>query len=129
MRSMLLAVLTFLAVWASADHDSKTATDKGSYVATAKITGSSIAGTAFLSADIKRMDAVVFNNTSSTIFVGTTSLAIAVVDSTHSNILIGVPILSSATFSPQGILSDNLYFTCNSGVATCEVRVLEGKNR
>ena len=127
MKKFLIAALFLIAPGAWADHDAKVAKDVGSYVATAVVTAASNTGTAFLSPDLKRMDAILFNNTSAAVWIGTTS---ATIDrNTHSNISMGIPILSSATFSLNGVMSDALYVTCNPGTAACAVRVLEGKNR
>lgn len=127
MRLILALMALALAGPAFADHDLKVAIDRGTYIEPAKVTGSSVAGTAFFSAAVKRMDGIAFNNTATTVWLSTTS---ATQDNvTHANIGNGFPLLSSATFSLNGIMSDALYFTCNAGTASCEVRVLEGKNR
>ena len=110
-----------------ADYDQKAALDRGTYIQTYSYSGSSNTGTAFLSANVKRMDAVLFNNSSDTIWLGTTTATQSMV--MHSNINIGIPVLSSATFSLDGLMSGELYFTCGNTVATCQVRVLEGVNR
>ena len=111
---------------ARADHEIKAALDRGTYVETAVVTGSSVTGTAFLTANAKRMDGILFNNTSTAVYIGTTTTTIEV---GHSNIALGVPVLSSATFSLDGLMSSALAFTCTTGVATCEVRTLIGLNR
>ena len=112
---------------AGADHDNTAASDKGTYIQVAKVSGSSTAGTAFFSANIGRMDGLVFNNTATTVFIGTVTASEH--GSTHSNILNGTPILSSSSFSLGGLMSGPIYFTCSSTVASCEVRTLEGLNR
>ena len=127
MKLTLFLIGLFLATPARADHDTKVAKDVGSYVQTASVTGSSFTGTAFISANAKRMDGVLFNNTGSEIWIGTTTATQDMV--MHSNINIGIPVLASATFSLGGVMSDALYFTCGNTVATCNVRVLEGRNR
>ena len=122
----LMAALICLGVNARADHDQKCALDRGTFVATSVVTGSSTTGTAFISANSKRMDGLFFNNTASVVWVGTTS---ATIQEGHSNLGLGVPVLSSATIALDGIMSDALYFTCNAGVSACEGRVFEGRNR
>lgn len=127
MKLTLFLIGLFLASPAMADHDQKVALDRGSYVETTSYSGSSFTGTAFLAVATKRMDAVLFNNSANEIWLGTTTATQNMV--MHSNINRGIPVLSSATFSLDGVMSDALYFTCGNTVATCQVRVLEGKNR
>lgn len=128
MKSLLVAlILTLFAGSARADHDQKAAIDRGTFIETAVITGSSVAGTAFASASIKRMDAVYFNNTATVVWIGSTTATLN--GGTHSNITTGIPLLSSATLSLGGVMSGAIAFTCNAGVATCEIRRLEGSNR
>ena len=124
---LLTAILILVGAPAFADYDNKSASDRGTYVDVARVTGSSTAGTAFLSVNVKRMDGLLFNNTASAIWIGTVTASEFAV--THSNILNGTPVLASTTFSLGGSMSGALYFTCNGGVVTCEVRTLEGLNR
>lgn len=128
MKNILLAVsVMLLAGSALADHDIKAATDRGTYIETASVTGSSVAGTAFASANAKRMDGAYFNNTATTVWIGTTTATIN--GTVHSNITIGFPVNSSSTFTLDGVMSGAVNFTCNQGVATCEVRSIESLNR
>lgn len=127
MKNLLVFLLLLCAPSAWADHDITSASDRGTYVDIARVTGSSVAGTAFASALSKRMDGVYFNNTASTIWIGTTTATLNGV--VHSNIANGLPVLSSATFKLDGKMTGAISFTCNLGVATCEVRSLEGLNR
>lgn len=129
MKKFLLWILILVPCSVFADHDVKSATDKGTYAETASINGSSSTGTAFISAASKRMDAILFNNSPAAIYIGTTSAALHGVDVTHENLRIGLVVQSSATFSIQGAFSDNLYFTCKAAQANCNVRVMETKNR
>lgn len=126
MRLLALAIC-LLAAPAFADHDIKAATDRGTYIEPTKVAGSSVTGTAFISANVKRMDGLLFNNTATPVWVSTVSATQHGVE--HSNITNGMPVLSSGTYRLDGIMSDALYFTCNVGATTCEVRVHEGKNR
>ena len=127
MKYILIVVALFVSVCARADHDGVSAIDKGTYVDNARVTGSSIVGTAFPSNVAKLMDGMYFNNTATVIWIGSTTATIHLTD--HSNITAGFPILSSATFSLGGKFPGFIYFTCNAGVSTCEVRRLEGLNR
>lgn len=124
---LLVVALICLEALAFADHDARVALDRGSYIETSSVTGSSTTGTSFISPDSKRMDGLLFNNTSSTVWIGTTTTTIDGVQ--HSNITLGIPVLSSSSFKLDGMMSAVLYFTCNVGVSTCNVRVIEGKIR
>ena len=98
----------------------------GQYGETFKVTGSSVAGAALLSATVLRADGSYFNNSPFVIWVGTTSATTH--NGTHENQRIGFPILSSATFTLDGGFTGAWYFTCNQGVSACEVRGIEGKS-
>lgn len=126
MKYLIALFLSVLAVPSFADHDVKSASDRGTFVGTFKVSGSSVAGTAFVADDPYRMDAVYFNNTSSTIWIGTTTVTEN--NKAHSNILMGFPVMSSQTFKLDGMMTGSIAFTCNSGVSSCEVRGLEGEN-
>ena len=129
MNKYLTAALLSLmfATTARADHDNTSAIDKGTYIDIARVSGSSTAGTAFPSNSAKMMDGIYFNNTANTIWIGTTTASQHMVQ--HSNITNGFPVLSSATFSFNGKFTGAAWFTCGVGIATCEVRRLEGFNR
>lgn len=131
-KLIILGMVLFLGgialrVDADTGWEGATRVEVGSYVETAAVTGSSFTGTAFASADKKRPDGVYFNNTASTVWIGTTSATAAM--TAHNNVKIGFPILSSATFSLGGSMSGDIYFTCGPTVASCEIRKLEGKVR
>ena len=123
---VLAAALIFISAPVLADHDIKTAIDMGTYIDTAFVAGSSVTGTAFSSVGPKKMDGLYFNNTASTIWIGTTT---ATAQTAHENVRIGFPVLSSSTFRLGGVMSAALAFTCNPGVAACEIRSAEGLNR
>ena len=128
MKHWIFAVaLICLGSPALADHDQKSAIDRGTYIQTAVITGSSVAGTAFADAAPLRMDAVYYNNTGSTVYIGSTTAALH--GGTHINITVGFPLASYATLSLGGVMSGSMAFTCSTGVSTCEIRRLEGSNR
>lgn len=109
---------------ADSGYEAATRVERGAYIDIAKVTGSSVAGTAFIAANTKRPDGLYFNNTASTVWIGTTSATMLAVE--HSNITNGMPWLSSSTFKLDGQMVGALYFTCNIAVSACEVRKLEG---
>lgn len=123
---LAFALLCFGSVHALADAQMNVSLDRGTYVETAAVAGTSVTGTAFASAAIKRMDGIYFNNTSSFIWIGT---ATATTQSDHANMTGGFPVLSSSTFSLDGLMSGSMTFTCSAGVAACQIRRLEGLNR
>lgn len=112
---------------ASADtgYEGAVRTERGSYGQVFKITGSSIAGTAFFSNSVKRADGTAFNNTSSTVWIGT--ITTTQQNRIHDNIEEGFPVLSSGTFPLDGNFTGTLYFTCDVSVASCEMRTVEGR--
>lgn len=113
--------------YARADHERVVANDKGTYMRSFVVTPSSTSGTAVLSVSAKRMDAILFNNSPVIVWLGTTS---ATQDNQlHENIRIGMPILSSATFSLGGKWTGGLFATCDVGQTLCPIHVLEGLNR
>lgn len=126
MKNILFVALSLMASMSFADTGFEGAIRKeiGRFVATAVVTGSSTTGTAFVSAKFTRPDGMYFNNTSSTIWLGTTTATVN--GAVHTNIAIGFPVLSSATFVLQGSMTGAVNFTCNSGVGSCEVRAFEG---
>lgn len=92
---------------------------------TYQVTGTSYTGTAVFAASIKRPDGAIFNNTSSTVWVGSVT-ATSVGTTIHNNIARGFPILSSATYSMGGnYTGGDLSVTCDKGVSTCEIRTHE----
>lgn len=133
MKHKFLALMTGLVVIAAissspkADTGMDMATRKelGSYAETAKVAGSSTTGTEFIAAGNRRPDGMYFNNSATTIWIGTTTATRN--NQLHDNIQIGFPILSSATFSLNGAFRGSTAFTCDQEVAQCEVRSFEGK--
>lgn len=131
-KSAILVValmLGALALRVDADPGWEGATRKevGTYIETAVVSGSSFTGTAFISATKSRPDGVYFNNTASTVWIGTTSATQNM--TAHDNVKIGFPVLSSATFRLDGSMTGDLYFTCGPTISACEMRKLEGKVR
>lgn len=132
-KNILLALVAGLVVLAGfrtptqADTgwDGATRKEVGRYPETGRVYGSSVAGTEFMAATKNRPDGMYFNNTSSVIWIGTTTATRN--NQHHDNILIGFPILSSATFSLNGAFSGATSFTCDREVAVCEVRKFEGR--
>lgn len=104
-------------------YEGATRIEIGRSGSTAVVTGSSTTGTGFSAATVKRPDGMYFNNTSSIVWIGTTTTSI---QAAHSNITMGFPIASSATFKLGGSYTGSWNFTCDAGVATCEIRKLEG---
>ena len=124
------AALVCLAGGARADSEFKVTIDRGSYIQVASVTGSSIAGTAIMTADPKRTYAILSTNTGGSggaVFIGT--VAATQHGATHTNITNGFPVASTSTFTLDGAMTDTAYFTCATGVATCQIRVLQGLNR
>ena len=97
----------------------------GNAVETSVLTGSSYTGTNFLVARSTRPDAVMFNNTATTVWIGSVT-ATTLTTVVHNNIMRGLAVPASAYFDIDGSLTSALAFTCNKDVSTCEVRVLEG---
>lgn len=132
MKHWIFAVaLICLGSSARADSEMKVTLDKGSYIQVASVTGSSVAGTAIMTANPKRVYVIMstLNNTGlgTTVFVGTVTATQNGV--THSNITNGLQVASSSTFILDGAMTDTAYFTCPIGIGSCVVRVLEGINR
>ena len=111
--------------FADTGHEGAVRKESGTYGQVFKVTGSSVAGTSFFSATVKRADGTAFNNTSSTVWIGT--ITDTQNNRIHDNIEEGYPLLSSATFMLDGNFTGIWYFTCDSGVASCEVRTVEGR--
>lgn len=109
---------------ADTGHEGATRKEIGSYADVRRVTGSSVAGTEFFSASIKRPDGSIVNNTASTIWIGTMSATQH--NTMHDNIRSGYPVTSTQPFKLDGSMTGNLYFTCDVGVASCEVRAIDG---
>lgn len=127
MIKFALFALIFLlpcAIKADTGHEGALRLEAGRFGATAVVTGSSTTGTSFVDPRVTRPAGVYLNNTSFEIWIGTTSATQN--NTTHSNIGIGFPLLSSATFN-LGSFTGNWYFTCAPGQTSCEVRALEGR--
>lgn len=121
---LLFSLAEYRPAVADTGREGATRKEIGSYMDIASVNGSSVAGTALFAASVSRPDGAYFNNTASVIWLGTTT---ATQDGVvHSNIANGFPVLSSATFSLDGSMSGTLSFTCNAGIATCNIRRLEG---
>lgn len=100
----------------------------GETLQTRQLTGSSVTPTALFSASFKRPDAMCLNNSSNEIWLGTTTEAGASNGAgvPNSNIQIGIPVLASSTFRLGGSMTGSLSFNCTSGIASCDVRCLDG---
>lgn len=132
--AMLIIGLAFVAndrlALADTGHEGATRVEQGSYSEMYKYTGSSVAGTAFISATTKRPDGSCRNNTGTEVWIGTVpATQRGSASFLHDNINFGNFLKSSETFSLGGSFTGDWYFTCAPGVATCEVRCSEGKVR
>ena len=132
MNDLLKPILLIAIMWgglyatarADTGHEGATRKEIGSYLSVARITGSSTTGTEFFAASIKRPDGSLVNNTASTIWIGTVSATQQ--NTLHDNIRNGYPVTSTQPFKLDGSMTGNGYFTCDAGVSTCEIRVIEG---
>lgn len=132
--ALLIVGLAFVAndrlALADTGHEGAARVEQGSYGEMFKYTGSSIAGTAFISATTKRPDGACRNNTATEVWIGTVSATQRGSASfLHDNINFGNFLKSSETFALNGSFTGAWYFTCAPGVASCEVRCSEGKVR
>ena len=110
--------------WADSGYEAATRIERGSYIDIRVVSVSSTTGATLMSASVKRPDSICYNNSASTVFIGTTSATMDAV--THSNITNGFPITSSATFKLDGSMSGNVYATADIGVASVNVRCIDG---
>lgn len=122
---LLAMIFEARGVRADTGHEGATRKEIGRTPFVSRVTGSSVAGTSFFSDSVSRPDGTAFNNTSSTIWVGTVTATQDRV--THSNIGQGYPVLSSGTFPLDGSFTGSWYFTCDAGVSACEIRTAEGR--
>lgn len=112
---------------ADTGHEGATRKEIGSYGAMRKVAGSSIAGTAFFSETVKRPDGLCVNNTATEVWIGTVSATQRGSASfLHDNINFGLPLTSTQSFRLDGSFTGAFYFTCAPGVASCEMRCLDG---
>ena len=109
---------------ADTGHEGATRVERGSYGSMRKVAVSSTTGTNIWTASVKRPDGLCFNNTASTIWIGTVTATVN--GALHSNIVEGFPLLSSATFRLDGSFTGTLAATCEVGTAACELRCLDG---
>ena len=107
---------------ADTGHEGATRIERGSYMDVRIISVTSTTGTAFFAASVKRPDGRCYNNSASTIWVGTVS---ATAQTNHPNIQNGFPVLSSTTFNLDGSMTDAIYGTSDSGVGTLNVRCID----
>ena len=112
---------------AIADSEMRVSIDRGTYPENYRVSITSIAGTEFLAAGGNRMDGVCFNNSASTIWIGTTTATQHLKE--HANITLGIPWLASSTFRLDGVNSSAWAATTDIGVASADVRCLGTLNR
>lgn len=122
--AFLVAVFLVTEAIADTGHEGATRVEVGRSVQTASVICSSNTGTSFISASVKRPDGMYFNNSASTIFIGTTTATQN--SAPHPNIYMGFPVLSSTTFSLGGSMTGAVACTCNVAVSACEIRSFEG---
>ena len=124
--ALVVALAAIFQEPAKADTGSEGATriERGSYAAMRKVAVSSTTGTALWSASRKRPDGLCYNNSSTTIWVGTVTATMN--GKLHSNITEGFPLLSSSTFRLDGSFTGALAATCDVEVTACELRCLDG---
>ena len=116
------------AAMADTGHEGATRIEQGSYPQMFAYTGSSVAGTAFISATTKRPDGSCRNNTGTEVWIGTVSATQRGSASfLHDNINFGNFLKASETFTLGGSFTGAWYFTCAPTVATCEMRCSEGR--
>lgn len=115
---------------ADTGHEGAVRIEQGSYGQMFKYSGSSIAGTAFVSDTVKRPDGMCRNNTATEVWIGTVSATQRGSASfLHDNINFGQFLKSSETFTLGGSFTGSWYFTCAPGISSCEVRCVEGRVR
>ena len=122
LAALLFIIAIFGSTRADTGHEGAQRIEIGRSLSVNKIVGSSVTGTGMMSVAVNRPDGMYFNNTGSTIWIGTVS---ATIQSAHTNVFMGFPVLASTTFKLGGSYTGNAYFTCNVGVANCEVRSLQ----
>jgi hypothetical protein len=109
-------------VSADTGHEGAARIERGSYNDVRKVTLSSTTGTALWDASVKRPDSVCYNNSASTVWIGTVSASEFTL--AHPNIAEGFPIVSSGTFSFDGSHTGAVYAT--SEAAAAEMRCFDG---
>ena len=109
---------------ADTGHEGASRREMGSYAETRLVTLSSSTGTNLFGASVSRPDGMCFNNTSGTIWIGTTTATATAVP--HSNMRMGFPLLSSSTFRLDGSFTGTIAGTCDAGVLSCTLRCVDG---
>jgi len=107
-----------------AQYSQSSALVVGTYPGARRVMISSYTATALLADNAKRLDSLCFNNGLYTIWIG--SVATAANGTTHTHIINGFPVLASSTFRVGGILTGVVYATCDTGIASCEMRCFDG---
>ena len=125
MTGLVVIALLITSPRADTGWDQAVRKEIGTYGETFRVYGTSVAGTAFFSASKNRPDGAYFNNSATTVWIGTVTATRN--GQLHDNIQIGFPVLSSATFTLDGSFAGTLAFTCNEEVVKCEIRGLEGR--
>lgn len=122
--AFIIGTCFYLDVRADTGRENATRIERGETLTLNNVSVSSTTGAAIFAASFKRPDGLCFNNTSTTVWVG--SVTATIDRQVHTNIIQGIPVLSSTTFKIDGQFTGPIYATCNDGVAACEMRCLEG---
>ena len=117
-----IAALVALCLPAKADWSSGMWILRGQYPAMRDITISSTALTAILPADVFRADAVCYNNSAYTLWLGS-----ATANAASSVIAAGFPVVAYSYFKLDGAFPGLFYGVADTGVSTIDVRCLDGK--
>ena len=127
--TVILTGLCFIAlcviqVIADTGHEGATRKEIGSFITVRKVTISSTTGTELWGASVSRPDSFCFNNSTGTIFVSSNSFAMH--GETHTNVMEGMPVLSSTTIALDGSMTGAAYATCGD-MGVCFMRCLDGQ--
>lgn len=113
-------------VLADTGHEGATRVENGSYAETYIVTVDSTSGTALWSDSTSRPQGLCKVFGSNVVMIGTTSASNFT--GVHENIRIGFPLAGSDTIK-TGSYTGSLYGTSQSGVASAELRCLNGRVR
>lgn len=115
--------------YADTGHEGAVRKSVGSYFQTRRVVGSSYTATALWPATVKRADSTCVVNVGSLIWVSTATDSMTGANGTlqHPAITDGFAVKgSTSSIALEGSNTGSLQFTCDNGVATCEVRCLDG---
>jgi hypothetical protein len=128
-KILIAAILVLSASDAMADHETTAAKDQGTYIETAEVVVTSVAGKAFLSGtdqknlmgfELRAIDA-------GAVYIGTNS------STQHNvvagNILTGLPFYSTSSFKVDGKYTGAGYLTAERGISSIRVRIIKFLNQ